>query len=159
MYCPTCGVSLVAALSYCNHCGASLNSLQAQDKRDTAEEAIDTLVLVNVGTSITLLGMALGALVLIKQGAIDEKMGRTFVILSFVAFFVLEAIMLWRLVSVNRNKRSEATRAQLQSKDLSTEELTEAPARALLEPREPLSSITEETTRVFEPSYRKSEPR
>ena len=159
MYCPTCGVSLVTALSYCNHCGASLNSLPAPVKRDTAEEATDTLVWVNVGTTITLLGMALGALVLIKNGSIDEKLGSTFVILSFVAFFVLEAIMLWRLLSVNRNKRSEATPAQLQSKDLSTVELAEEPARALQEPREPLSSITEETTRVFEPSYRKSEPR
>lgn len=73
MYCPTCGAQLAQALSYCNHCGANLGTSQVQS--EAAGTAIDTLMWVIVGTTITLLGMALGALVLMKNGAIDERLG------------------------------------------------------------------------------------
>ena len=43
--------------------------------------------------------------------------------------------------------------------DLNTEELDPLTARALDEHLEPVSSITEQTTRTFEPSYGKGERR
>jgi len=122
-----------------------------------AAESTDTLVWVIVGTTITLLGMALGALVLMKNSAIDEKLGSIFVILSFLALVVVEGILLWRLLQINRGTKQSPL--VLQPPDLTTEELNEAPARVLLEPAEPLSSITEETTRAFEPLPRKGERR
>ena len=48
------------------------------------ETTTDTLAWVIVGTTITLLGMSLGALVLMKNGSIDVTLGKAFVILSFL---------------------------------------------------------------------------
>lgn len=157
MYCPTCGARLPQPLRYCNHCGANLGTLKAQSEAKLAGTAIDTLVWVIVGTSITLLGMALGALVLMKNGAIDEGLGIPFVILSFVAVVVVEGVLVWRLLHLNRV--AQDTRALTELKDLSTEELGPAPALALHEPDESVPSVTEQTTRTLEPSYREDERR
>ena len=157
MYCHTCGARLAQALSYCNHCGANLSTLKVQDQVGTAGTAIDTLLWVIVGTTITLLGMALGALVLMKNGAINERLGMAFVILTFVTLVLLEGVLVWRLLHLNRG--AEEIRTVPQLNDLSTEELDPLTARALDEPLEPVSSVTEQTTRAFEPSYGKGERR
>ena len=157
MYCQTCGVELANALSYCNKCGANLGTLKVQDQANAAATTIDTLLWVIVGTTITLLGMGLGALVLINKGEINERLGTAFVILTFVTMVVLEGVLVWRLLHLSRD--TEKIRAASQPNDLSTNELNPLTARALHEPLEPVSSITEETTRTLEPSYGKGERR
>src|SRR6185295_14855854 len=121
MYCQTCGGQLAQPLSYCNHCGADLGTLKVQDQAGTAGTAIDTLLWVIVGTTITLLGMALGALVLMKNGAINERLGMAFVILTFAGLVVSDAVLLWRLLRLNRGAKEIRHGSQLN--DLSTEEL------------------------------------
>ena len=157
MYCHTCGGRLTEALSYCTHCGANLSTSKVRGQAETAGTAIDTLLWVIVGTTITLLGMALGALVLMKNGAINERLGIAFVILTFVALLVSDGVLVWRLLHLNRG--AEEMRASPHLNDLSTEEPNPLTARALDEPLQPVSSVTEETTRAFEPSYRKGERR
>ena len=157
MYCHTCGTRLAQALSYCNHCGANLSTLKDQGQAETAGTAIDTLLWVIVGTTITLLGMALGALVLMKNGAINERLGMAFVILTFVALVVSDGVLVWRLLRLNRG--AEEIRTVPPLNDLSTAEPDPLTARALHEPLEPVSSVTEQTTRALEPSYGKGERR
>lgn len=157
MYCQTCGGQLAQPLSYCNHCGADLGTLKVQGQAGTAETAIDTLLWVIVGTTITLLGMALGALVLIKHGAINERLGMAFVVLTFISLVVAEAVLVWRLLHLNRG--AEEIRGVPQLSALSIEEPDPMTTRALHEPLEPVSSVTEETTRTLEPSYSKGERR
>jgi hypothetical protein len=131
--------------------------LKIQGQAEKAGTAIDTLLWVIVGTTITLLGMALGALVLIKHGAINERIGMAFVILTFISLVVTEGVLLWRLLHLNRS--AEETLAVPQENALSTEESNPVTARALQEPLEPASSVTEQTTRTLEPSYGKGERR
>lgn len=157
MYCQTCGGELAQPLSYCNHCGADLSASKVQGEAGTAGTAIDTLLWVIVGTTITLLGMALGALVLIKQGAINERLGMAFVILTFVSLVVTEAVLLWRFLHLKRG--AEEMQAVPKVADLSADEPTPVTTRALQEPLEPVSSVTEQTTRTLEPSYGKGERR
>jgi len=90
------------------------------------------LLWVIVGSTITLLGMALGALVLIKQGAINERLGMAFVILTFVSLVVTEAILLWRFLHLKRG--AEEMHAVPKVAGLSTDEPTPVTARALQEP-------------------------
>ena len=149
MFCPSCGARLAKALSYCNQCGANLSPLMVDGERETKT---DTLVWVIVGTSITLLGMALGALVLMKDGAIHQGLGIAFVILSFVALVSVEGVLLWRLLGLNRVARG--TWAAPQPKDLSTDKLGADAPRSLNEPPETVTNAAEQPTRVFEPSYR-----
>ena len=102
MHCPTCGARLARALTYCNHCGANLSTFKVDGNAGKAETTTDTLVWVIVGTTITLLGMALGALVLMKEAAIHQGLGIAFVILSFVALVLVDGVLLWRLLHLNR---------------------------------------------------------
>jgi hypothetical protein len=155
MYCPTCGVRLAQALSYCNHCGTNLSTLKFNGKARKAETTTDTLVWVIVGTTITLLGMALGALVLMTDKAIDERLGSAFVILSFVSLVLVEGVLLWRLLHLNRVNPKPWPLAQ--PKDLSTDELEPGSARALHAPAVSVPNVTEQTTRAFEPSYKNGE--
>ena len=134
-----------------------MSTSKVQGEAGTAGTAIDTLLWVIVGTTITLLGMALGALVLIKNGAINERLGMAFVILTFVSLVVTEAVLMWRLLHLKRG--AEEMQANPKVDDLSADEPTPVTARALQEPLEPLSSVTEHTTRTLEPSYSKGERR
>ena len=149
MFCPSCGARLAKALSYCNQCGANLSPLKADGKRETTT---DTVVWVIVGTTITLLGMALGALVLMKDGAIHQGLGIAFVILSFVALVLVESVLLWRLLRLN--PVAQWNRAVPRSKDLITDELEADAPRSLNDPSESATNAAEQTTRVFEPAYR-----
>jgi cytochrome bd-type quinol oxidase subunit 2 len=157
MYCQTCGVELANALSYCNKCGANLGALKVQDQADTAATMIDTLLWVIVGTTITLLVMGLGALVLINEGEINERLGTACVILTFVTLVLLEGVLVWRFLHLSRG--ADKIRAVPQPKDLTTDELDPLTERALQAPLAPVSSVTEETTRSLEPSYGKGERR
>lgn len=158
MYCQTCGVELAKALSYCNKCGANLGPAKVHGPAATGATATDTLLWVIVGTTITLLGMGLGALVLMNKGEINERLGTAFVILTFVALVVVEGGLVWRLLQLNRS--SEKIHRVPQPNEVSTAELNPSTARALHEPLEPVSSVTEQTTRAFEPSsYGKGERR
>ena len=157
MFCHTCGARLAHELSYCNHCGANLSPLKVEGQAGTSGTAADTLLWVIVGTTITLLGMALGALVLMNNGQINERLGTAFVILTFVTLVVSEGVLVWRLLKLNRGAEEISTAPQLN--DLSIKEPDPLATRALNEPLEPVSSVTEQTTRTFEPSYGKGERR
>ena len=157
MYCPTCGARLAQELSYCNHCGASLVALKGLDKAEPPRTTIDSVVWVIVGTTITILGMCLGALVLMNERRIDFALGTVFVLLSFVALVLVEGVLLWRLLRLN--KGAGEARDLSRPKGPETAELGEARARALREPFEPVVSVTEQTTRALEPSYREGERR
>ncbi|MGZ8844953.1 MAG: hypothetical protein ACXW3C_00655 [Pyrinomonadaceae bacterium] len=134
-----------------------MTTLKVEDQAGTSGMAVETLLWVIVGTTITLLGMALGALVLMNNGQINERLGTAFVILTFVTLVVSEVVLVWRLLKLNRGAKEIPTATQLN--DLSTKEPDPLTTRALNEPREPTSSVTEQTTRTFEPSYRKGERR
>jgi hypothetical protein len=155
MYCPTCGTQSAKALSYCKHCGANLRTLQTLDKDKPAEKTIDSVVWVIVGTTITILGMCLGALVLMSDRAIDVRLGTVFVILSFVALVLVEGVLVWRLVHLNRGAKDAP--GLIQAKDSDAEEPGATSMHALSEPAVSVMSVTEHTTRVLEPSYSEDE--
>ena len=155
MTCPTCGARLKQTLTYCNHCGANLSALKLDPEYGSAETTADTLVWVIVGTTITLLGMALGGMVLIKNGSIPEGLGSAFVVLSFAFLVLVESVLLWRLLRVNKAARQ--ARYPDAAEDFKTAELGESSPRVLDAPAESVSSVTEQTTRSLKPSYKERE--
>jgi heme/copper-type cytochrome/quinol oxidase subunit 2 len=99
--------------------------------------------------------MSLGALVLMKDRAIDFALGSIFVILSFVAFVLVEGVLVWRLLRLN--KRPKDTHDLARERDSDSIEHGAVTARAIGQPPQAVPSVTEETTRAFEPSYRENE--
>ncbi|HEU4432693.1 MAG TPA: hypothetical protein VFR51_04805 [Pyrinomonadaceae bacterium] len=71
-----------------------------------------------------------------------------FTSLSFVIMLLVEGVFIWKLLV--RKRGAEQTADAIQSREQSTKELYEGQPRAL---PEPLPSVTEHTTRAFEPIY------
>jgi hypothetical protein len=150
MFCPTCGAQSIEHLNYCKHCGANLTLSAGTGHENSTAKSIETLGWVIAGTTITLLGMALGSLVLIRDGAIDGTLGRIVVIMSLVGFVLVEGVLLWRLW---RETRKQNDTTSLPASNLNTRELKPASARELAEPiRSP--NVAEPTTRELEPAHR-----
>jgi hypothetical protein len=154
MYCPACGSQLTDAATYCKRCGANLVAWKPSGELERAHQTMDTLVWVIVGTTITLLGMALGALVIMKDGGIDPRFGGPFVVLCFLAFVMVETVLVLRLLQLNKNVKE--TRLLAQPYNLITNELDSTPA-ALNEPVQSIPSVTEQTTRTLEPAHKERE--
>jgi len=85
--------------------------------------------------------------------ALDIGQILAFTMLSFLIMLLIEGVCIWLLL--RRNRGVEETGNTLPSKDQATKELNGAQARVL---PEPMLSVTEHTTRAFEPilSERKS---
>jgi hypothetical protein len=153
MYCPACGTRFDQPVTFCKNCGANL---KVQREGEKAGTSIDSLIWGIAVTTITLLGMGLGALVLIKDGKIDAGLGNIFVILSFVALLVVDGVLLGHLMSL---KKTGKTHSLPHQKDPDTNRLESPPARALHEPAGSMPSVTERTTRTLEPLGREDESR
>jgi hypothetical protein len=148
MYCSTCGGSVAQGLSYCNYCGAKLSA----EKADSLVKSSDVkpgsvmwgmiAVLVFGFVAMTLLMMAM------KMVGFNVGQILAFTILSFILMLLLEGVFIWQLVHGKR--RAEQTDSAL-LKEQAAKELDAAQARMLPEAR---LSVTEHTTRSFEPIYR-----
>jgi hypothetical protein len=144
MYCSACGVSVVQGLSYCNHCGAKLSGEKAAKSSEVKAESLVwamVAVLVFGFVAIVFLMMAM------KMVGLNVGQILAFTILSFLIMLLVEGVFTWQLLL---RKRGAATGDTALSNAQTTKELDAAQARVL---PEPMPSVTEHTTRTFEPSF------
>jgi len=152
MYCPTCGMELASELSYCNRCGANLKPLSNQSavaptKLVGAAWAISAaIILVTLGGFGMIFGVVMA---LITRGLNLSGGGMTLVVFSLMAVVAIVWLLVRQLSRVLSMPQlpGEAVPAQKPS-------LNEGPVRQITEVREPVSSVTDHTTRIFEPISR-----
>ena len=136
-------------MSYCNYCGAKLRGEKGGGLIKSSEVKPASLVwgmvavLVFGFVAITFLMMAM------KMVGLNVGQILAFTILSFLIMLLVEGVIIWQLL---RHKRGAEERSDTAlSKEQATKELEAARARVL---PEAMSSVTEHTTRSFEPIYR-----
>ena len=167
MYCSACGAAVTQGLSFCNFCGAKLGGAKSDAKAPDASKPPETfpesLVWAIVTVFIVGLGCTIGLMAMMK-GLLDFKddIIITVMLTCFLLMFVIEAAFLWLLLRRRKDDAKEASisgtdAAATQLKEQTTKVLDAAqpqlqPARSLVEP---IPSITEHTTRSFEPVYTK----
>lgn len=145
MYCSTCGVAVTQGLSYCNHCGAKLD--RGDDDKGSSEVRPEMLVAAMAGTFVFgLIAIAILMGVMKNVVGLPEAHVLAFASVAFLLLLTLEGVFIRLLLS--RRKREEKPAL---STDHATNELDAAQARGLPEARQ---SVTEHTTRAFEPVYR-----
>lgn len=146
MYCSSCGVAVAQGLSYCNYCGAKLN--QSNDAIKSPEVKPELLVSAMVGLFILGLGV-ITVLMGVMKSALELPVDRILALslLPFLLMLVIEGVLLRLLFQ--RKRGAEDARDTL-PKGQTTRELDAARARAL---QEPVASVTEHTTRAFDPIY------
>lgn len=148
MYCSSCGLAVAKGLSYCNHCGAKLSGTNSNSGDESAELKPGLLVSAMVVTFI--LGLvAITMLIGVMKSVLDLNAGQilAFAMLSFLIMLSLEAVFLRLLF---RRPVGTETGERVRLKGPATKELDAANARAL---PEPVPSVTENTTRTFDPIY------
>jgi len=151
MYCSSCGVAVTQGLPYCNYCGAKLSTGDSGDKPPDTRPAglVGGLVTMMVATfvmglfAITIFMGVMKTVIHLDTGAM---LG--FTSLSFLIMLMLEGIFIRLLFRPIKHRDSEP-RNTFQNNRASTKEL-EAQSRL---PMEPVSSVTEHTTRAFDTIY------
>lgn len=140
MYCANCGTPLTQGLSYCNRCGANL-----KERPEVSTGAISAFL-----TAITLIGlgglgiMLAGALVLRRGALLSQELIGVFMLFTFLIVGMTEIILfrnLSKLTSAKENKNYFPA-PQPVPQDL---RLTQGMPLG-----EPVSSVTENTTRTLE---------
>ena len=141
MYCSTCGVAVAESLSYCNHCGARVNA-SSSDKVATARDVSPGLLVSAMVFTFIFGLLAIAVLLGVMKNALGLELGQIlgFAVLSFLIMILLEGVFL--LVLFRRTRSEERATPELAARHTTKE---------LAAPREPLSSVTEHTTRAFEP--------
>jgi ABC-type nickel/cobalt efflux system permease component RcnA len=152
MYCSTCGVAVAQGLSFCKHCGAKLSVERGDDLVRYTELRAESF---NIAAMVMVFIFGLGAIIVLlavmKNGLdFEARQIMPFAMLSFAMLFLLEAVLIWRLM--RRDRHAAASSAPSPPNEQTTKELDAARARALPEGTQP-PSVTEHTTRAFEPIY------
>jgi hypothetical protein len=146
MYCSTCGAALAQGLSYCNRCGARAGATAGGDAgRPRPESLVSAIAFVFVVG----MGAYIGLMAVMKHFGFNDGLTNGFTMMVFLLMVAIEAVFVWMLLSGRR--AAEGVREAERLKEQTTQELEGASPRAL---PDPLPSVTEHTTRTFEPAYR-----
>ncbi|HEY2962207.1 MAG TPA: hypothetical protein VGJ37_07310 [Pyrinomonadaceae bacterium] len=139
MYCANCGTQLVQGLSYCNRCGFSL-----RERPEPNPSSINAFL-----TAITLLGviglgiMLGGALVLRKEAQLGQELVGFFMLFTFLIVSITEFMLVRNLSKLSAPKEDKVRWLPPPvHQDL---RLSQASSLG-----EPVSSVTENTTRTLE---------
>jgi len=140
MYCAQCGTPLTQGLSYCNRCGVSL-----KEREETKTSAIAAFL-----TAITLIGIAglgimLGGALVLRRGAnLSQELIGFFMLFTFVVVSMTEFMLVRNLSKLTGSSEPKKyfPAPQAMPPDL------RLPQGMPL--GEPISSVTENTTRTLE---------
>jgi hypothetical protein len=148
MYCSNCGVAVAQGLSYCNYCGAKLSRgkddrvKSSQPKPEMLVAAMVFLFVFGLGAITLLMGMMKGGLEL-NNGVV-----LAFTLLSFLIMLSIEGVLMRLLFRRTHGTEEADDTARL--KGQATKQLEAVQGRVL---PEHMSSVTEHTTRAFDPIY------
>ena len=146
MYCSTCGVAVTQNLSYCNHCGAKLNRGDALTK---APEIKPSLLINGMVVTFVFGLVAITVLMgVMKTLGLPIQQAVAFMLFPFLLMLLLEGVFIGLLL---RGQRRAHESDELLSKQQTTNELAGAQIRVL---PEGMPSVTEHTTRAFDPVYK-----
>lgn len=159
MYCPSCGLQMTQELRYCPRCGANLS---APAPTDAPKNIVGPIWAVSLAvTLITLAGLGLlfaFSIVVVTRGAPlwGSVLGLLmFFLLGVLGIDVLLIRQLSRLLDIYNRTDTQPHRDAQGNRN----ELNERGMPQLEAIREPPSSVTEHTTRTFEPIPRERQTR
>jgi hypothetical protein len=147
MFCSACGNQLTPGISFCNRCGRSQRERDDPPQIATMAALLTAITLIGLGG----LGIMLGGMLVLKReaGLESEVIG----FFMFFTFLIVTTIELFLCRQLSRLGTAEKKQPTLQPPVVQPNEIGAAQHRAL---HEPLTSVTENTTRTLE--YSQKEP-
>lgn len=141
MYCSSCGVAVAKNLSYCNHCGKKLQ----RGDGDSSEVRPDWLVFMMVATFILgllVITILMGVMKSVLELPVDVVL--PLMAIPFALMLIIESVLIRLLL----RRKDVIDKQKTLSNGQVTNELDEARQRLL---SQPAVSVTEHTTRAFDP--------
>jgi len=148
MYCSSCGGTVAQGLSYCNHCGARLSGGEGDNVISSGVKPEKLVEMMGAVFICGLVAIAILIGVLKEVADFDLPFLLATGMLSFLLMFVVEGVLIGLLLKGRRGSKGRADGER--RKEQTTRELGEAQAQVL---PEPVPSVTEHTTRSFDPVY------
>ena len=146
MQCSSCGSAVTPGSVYCNRCGASL-AARAWREPEVPKVPMESFIWAIVGLTISGLGAIIGLMAVMKAVLnLDTILIVAFSVLSFLIVIAAEGMLVGLALRSLRDAKEAADRIRLRERDAIEPAVTQP--RAL---PEPASSITEHTTRTFDP--------
>jgi hypothetical protein len=147
MYCPTCGIDSVEGLKYCKRCGANITSALSASPSTKFPLALTIAFLIVIG-GIFIVGLAL------PMAASHDLMAAGFSTGQLMDLFladmgvtlVVVVLLTWlflRLIKVHQQTSGAASVPKSATSDFA--------APQIVAPPQSIGSVTENTTRSFEP--------
>lgn len=165
MFCPSCGTEYTIELKYCNRCGANLGpNLEPEYPAAPVSIAKPAFVIGAVMTILTVLGFGLlmtGAIELSRNPRIDADSITAIVIVGMLTILTMDIFLVRQLsriisasLSSGTQKRKQRPRALTNSAPVPLPPMPQPPTGRL----QGVPSVTEGTTRFFEPYRAPNEP-
>ena len=144
MYCSSCGVAVAKGVSFCNYCGAKLPSSDTELEFREVRPGL----LVSAMAGIFVLGLPGIVFLMFMMNAVhlDPQQTMAFAWMSLLLLVALELVFLFLLL--RRRPRRDETGERDHFKGSETNELEMKHPGMLAEP---VASVTEHTTRAFDP--------
>ncbi len=150
MYCSSCGVVVAEGLSYCNQCGAKLSGAKSVGIAKVAKAQPESLVWAVVAIFVVGLGSIMGLMGILKvQFNAGLGIVTIFSLIILLLMLVVEGVFI-SLLFGSKSESNDGKSAMELLRKQTTRELEAAQPHAL---SEPVASVTEHTTRAFEPIY------
>ena len=148
MYCSSCGVAVAPGLSYCNYCGAKLSAVKSDNVVSTSPDVKPELLVIAMVACFVFGLVAIAMLMGMMKSILNVNVGVILAValLSFFIMLLIEGVCIRLLLG--RKRRAGDADDTVRLKSQATKELDAAHARML---PEPVSSVTEHTTRAFAP--------
>ena len=147
MYCHACGIALTQPTKYCNRCGVQLLPTESGLKAQAAlEKRLDSYLDGVFWVSVFGLAFIVGGAVLLRKVGFSDVVVLIYAVLSSTVFLINLALNLWNSVRLLRSAKER--NVLLKQAAAETAELNPARPEAFLTPAH---SVTENTTRSFEP--------
>ena len=142
MYCANCGTPLTQGLSYCNRCGANLKE-RTEVSTGTFSAFLTAITLIGLGG----LGVMLaGALVLRRGANLSQELIGVFMLFTFLIVSLTEIMLVRNLFKLTSSSEKER-KTYFPAPSSIPQDLRLTQGTPL---GEPVSSVTENTTRTLE---------
>jgi hypothetical protein len=163
MYCPSCGTEYTIELKYCNRCGANLNTGMAVPTEIVqVSVAKPAMILGAIILFLTLggFGLLMGAAIELSRGGRLDPNNVTGIVITGMMAILMTDVFLVRLLTkiINASLAAAPLSQGRQSKAIDHPAVNQLPQPSAVR-LQGVPSVTEGTTRFFEPAQTQPEIR
>ncbi len=146
MYCQACGSAIAQKTKYCNRCGTQLVPAgEVNPDKTPKEKRLDEYLDGLFWISVFGLGFIIGGTVVLTKVGVRDLIVIGYAILSTIVFLINFGFSLWGTLSIMRSSKDGKLTMQPghDTRELGPPQIEPLPI--------PVTSVTENTTRSFEP--------